>query len=162
MNHVTCLFVRIYIVLFSCNACKCLMFKKLYLCVPGTVFCPHLPCCNTKQALELLKQILIFRCNTIWHPLRQQHVCWMWIWGIDQTYKVVLLVVSHFQETERCFAHVQTVRCDAAVSLRGTWKAVNFCYMHRITYPSGLIRCISCFMYTLGVTLSRCIEGEGW
>jgi len=123
-------------------------------------FCPHLLCCNTKQVLELLKDMLIFRSNTIWPTLRQKHVCWMWIWGIDQTCKVVLLVVSHFQETERCFAHVQTVGCDATVSLGGTWKAVNFCYMYGVTYPSVLIRCISCVMCTLGVTLLRYVNGE--
>ena len=123
-------------------------------------FCQHLPCYNTKQALELLKDVLIFGCNTIWPTLRQKHVCWMWIWGIDQTFKVVLLVVSHSQDTERCFAHVQTVGCAAAVSLRGTWKAVNFCYIHGVTYPSVLIRCISCVMYILGVTLSRYVKGE--
>jgi hypothetical protein len=159
MDHVTCIFVRMYIVLFLYSACKCLMFKRVYLCVPGTVFCPHPLCCNTKQALELLKDMPIFRCNTVWPTLRQKHVCWMWIWGIDQTCKV-LLVVSQFQETERCLAHVQTVGCDAAVSLRGTWKAVNFCCMHGVTYPSYLIRCISCVMYTLGVTLSRYVKGE--
>jgi hypothetical protein len=160
MDHVTCIFVRICVVLFLYNACKCLMFKRLYLCVPATVFCPHLPCCNTKLALELLKHMLIFRCNTIWPTLRQKHVCWMWIWGIDQTCKVVLLAVSHFQGTERCFAHVQTVGCDATVSLRGTWKAVNCGYMHGVTCPSVLIRCICCVMYTLGITLSWFVKGE--
>jgi hypothetical protein len=157
MDNVTCIFVRICIVLFLFNPCKCLMFKRLCLCGPGTVLCPHLSCCNSKQALELPHHMLILRCNTIWPTLRQKHVCWI---EFEVSIEPVRLFcwLSHFQETERWFTNVLTIGWKALVSFRGTWKALNFCYMHGVTYPSVLIRRISCFMYTLGVTLSRYVE----